>query len=52
MLIYINHRFILRSQTLAAENHSERPNESEPDVPPAIPSRPEHTKSKVLMLSC
>jgi len=33
---------------LAAENHSEQVNESEADVPPAIPSRPEHTKSKVL----
>ncbi|XP_058956785.2 serine/threonine-protein kinase PAK 3 isoform X1 [Pocillopora verrucosa] len=34
--------------TLAAENHSERPNNSEPEVPPAIPSRPEHTKSKYI----
>ncbi|KAJ7391091.1 Serine/threonine-protein kinase PAK 3 [Desmophyllum pertusum] len=36
------------THTLAAENHSERPNDSEPDVPPAIPSRPEHTKSKYI----
>ena len=37
--------FVLK--TLAAENHSEQANDSEPAVPPAIPSRPEHTKSKV-----
>lgn len=36
------------THTLAAENHSERPNNSEPEVPPAIPSRPEHTKSKYI----
>ncbi|XP_073256496.1 serine/threonine-protein kinase PAK 2-like isoform X2 [Porites lutea] len=36
------------THTLAAENHSEQVNESEADVPPAIPSRPEHTKSKYI----
>ena len=43
--IYLWHFVTL--QTMAAENHSEQANEAEPDVPPAIPSRPEHTKSKV-----
>ncbi|XP_067016712.1 serine/threonine-protein kinase PAK 3-like isoform X3 [Acropora muricata] len=36
------------THTLAAENHSEQANDSEPAVPPAIPSRPEHTKSKYI----
>lgn len=36
------------THTLAAENHSEQANNSEPAVPPAIPSRPEHTKSKYI----
>ncbi|XP_068734129.1 serine/threonine-protein kinase PAK 3-like isoform X1 [Montipora capricornis] len=36
------------THTLAAENHNEQLNESEPAVPPAIPSRPEHTKSKYI----
>ncbi|XP_074634165.1 serine/threonine-protein kinase PAK 1-like isoform X4 [Acropora palmata] len=36
------------THTLAAENHSKQANDSEPAVPPAIPSRPEHTKSKYI----
>lgn len=39
---------VVKLQTMTAENHSEQASEAEPDVPPAIPSRPEHTKSKVL----
>lgn len=35
-------------QTVASENTSnEAVNDHQPELPPAIPSRPEHTKSKV-----
>ena len=50
-LVHLMVIILFYHQTLAAENHSERPNNSEPEVPPAIPSRPEHTKSKVWILT-
>lgn len=50
-LVHLMFIILFYHQTLAAENHSEQPNNSEPEVPPAIPSRPEHTKSKVWVLT-